>query len=144
MVLPNVNYLAVLVSGVVIFVLGGLWYSPVLFAKPWTRLMGQTEEEIKALMAAPGAKAAMAGMYAMAFVVALVTSWVLAIVLNHFGNLSALRGAEVGALCWLGFAATTSFATSLFSTQPKALWLINSGYNLVSFVLSGIILAVWR
>jgi hypothetical protein len=44
----------------------------------------------------------------------------------------------------VGFAAATSLATTLFSAQPKALWLINSGYNLVSFVIAGIILALWR
>jgi len=142
--MPQVNYLAVLVSGVVIFILGGLWYSPVLFAKPWTSLMGKNEEEMKAYMARPEAKRAMPIMYGLALVSGLVIAWVMAIVVKHFPPLSALRGAEVGALCWLGFAATTSYATSLFSMQPKALWLINSGYNLVSFVISGIILAVWR
>src|ERR1700687_5929164 len=142
--MPHVNYLAVLVSGVVIFVLGGLWYSPLLFAKPWTRLMGKTEEEMKAYMASPKAKREMPLMYGMAFVTALVTAWVMAIVVNHFAPASVLRGAEVGTLCWLGFAATTSYATAMFSTQPKALWLINSGYNLVSFVLAGAILGAWR
>jgi hypothetical protein len=142
--MPQVNYLAVVVSGVVIFVLGGLWYSPVLFARPWTRLMGKTEEEMKAYMASPKAKSEMPLLYGAALVTALVTAWVMAIVVNHFGNPSALRGAEVGTLCWLGFAATTSFATALFSMQPKALWVINSAYNLVSFILAGVILAIWR
>jgi hypothetical protein len=142
--MPHVNYLAVVVTGVVIFVLGGLWYSPILFARPWTRLMGKTEEEMKAYMASPKAKREMPLLYGMALLTALVTAWVMAIVVKHFGGPSALRGAEIGALCWLGFAATTSFATALFSMQPKALWVINSGYNLVSFVLAGIILGVWR
>jgi len=143
-VIPSVNYLAVLTSGVVIFVLGGFWYSPILFAKPWTRLMGKNEEEMKAYMASPQAKREMPLMYGMALLCALVTAWVMAIIVRHFALPSALRGAEVGALCWLGFAAATSYATSLFSMQPKALWLINSGYNLVSFVLAGVILALWR
>jgi hypothetical protein len=59
--MPHVNFLAVLVSGVAIFILGALWYSPVLFAKTWSRLMGMTAEKIKAMMERPGAKAAMAG-----------------------------------------------------------------------------------
>jgi hypothetical protein len=136
--MPQVNYLAVLVSAVVIFVLGGLWYS-VLFGKAWLSLMGKTEEEIKA-----DTKGSVPLMYLMAFICGLLTSWTLAVILNHFINLTALRGALVGALCWVGFAAVTSFATSLFSGHPKALWLINSSYNLVSFVLAGIILALWR
>ena len=42
---PAINYLAVLVAAIVIFVLGGLWYSPVLFAKRWIALQNRTEEE---------------------------------------------------------------------------------------------------
>ena len=142
--MPHVNYLAVLVTGVVIFVLGGLWYSPMLFAKPWTRMMGKSEEEMKTYMASPKAKKEMPLMYAMAFVTAVVIAWVMAIVVNHFPPVTVIRGVEVGALCWLGFAAATSLATAMFSMQPKALWLINSGYNLVSFILAGVILGAWQ
>jgi hypothetical protein len=28
--------------------------------------------------------------------------------------------------------------------KPRALWLIDSGYNLVCFVIAGMILSVWR
>jgi hypothetical protein len=139
MQLPPVNYLAVLTSAVVIFLLGGLWYSPVLFARKWMSLMGKTEAELKA-----DSSGSMPLMYLLAFICGLLTSWVLAVLLNHFLDLTALRGAMVGALCWVGFAAPTSFATTLFSGTPKRLWLINSTYNLISFILAGIILAVWR
>ncbi|RPI66461.1 MAG: DUF1761 family protein [Ignavibacteriales bacterium] len=43
----EINYLAVFVSAVIIFLLGGLWYSPVLFAKPWMSVINKTEEELK-------------------------------------------------------------------------------------------------
>ena len=49
---PAINYLAVLVAAIVIFVLGGLWYSPLLFAKRWTALQNRTEEQIRAQVAA--------------------------------------------------------------------------------------------
>src|SRR6266481_770354 len=101
--MPHVNYLAVLVTGVAIFILGGLWYSPMVFAKPWTRLMGKSEEEMKAYMASPKAKSEMPLMYAMALVTGLVIAWVMAIIVNHFPPQSVVRGAEVGVLCWLGF-----------------------------------------
>lgn len=140
--MPHVNYLAVLVTGLVIFALGGLWYSPLLFAKPWTRMMGKSDDEMN--MASPKAKREMPLMYAMAFVSALLVAWVMAIVVNHFPPVTLLRGVEVAAICWLGFAAATSFATSMFSMQPKGLWLINSGYNLISFVLAGAVLAAWK
>jgi hypothetical protein len=140
---PTINYLAVLVAGIVIFVLGGLWYSPVLFAKRWIALQGRTEEQMRAEAAA----ANMPVMYVSAFICGFVTAWVMAHILAHVASsltLSAGHGALVGFMCWLGFAATSSYATALFSGKPKQLWLIDSSYNLVSFVLAGMILAVWR
>ena len=47
------------------------------------------------------------------------------------------------ALCWLAFAGATSYTTALFSARPKQLWLIDSGYNLVSFIVAGVIIALW-
>ena len=141
--LPHVNYLAVLVAGIVIFLLGGLWYSPVLFAKRWIALQGRTEEQMRAHAASSN----MPVMYLSAFLCGLITAWVLAGVLSHVAvavEMNAAHGALFGALCWLGFAATTSYATALFSGKPKLLWWIDSSYNLVSFMLAGIILAVWR
>jgi hypothetical protein len=31
----DINWLAVLAAAAASFLLGGLWYSPILFAKPW-------------------------------------------------------------------------------------------------------------
>ena len=147
---PTINYLAVLVAGIVIFVLGGLWYSPVLFAKRWIALQGRTEEQMKA----QAASANMPVLYASAFITGLLIAWTLALILAHIGRdpamgdpgggVSVAHGALIGFMCWLGFAATTSYATAIFSGKPKQLWLIDSTYNLVSFMLAGIILAAWR
>ena len=146
--LPPVNYLAVLVAAIVIFILGGLWYSPALFMKKWVALQDRTEEQMRA----QAASANMPLMYASAFVTSLIISWVMALLLGHMAavvdpsvmNINAAHGAIFGFTCWLGFAAPTSYATALFSGKPKPLWLIDSAYNLVSFVLAGAILAVWR
>ncbi len=136
---PQVHYLAVLAAGFAIFVLGGLWYSPVLFAKPWMSLQGVTEEELKAK-----SKGSMPALYLQALLTGLVAAWAMAVLLNHFVDLTLLRGALVGVLCWIGFAGSTSYATAIFSQKPKGLWLIDAGFNLVSFIIAGIILAAWR
>src|SRR5437764_4399800 len=134
---PQVNYPAVLVTAIAIFALGGLWYSPLLFTRRWVALSGKSEADIKA--AAPGPMP-----FILVFICALLTALVMAIILNHFSPVTVLRGALLGALSWIGFAAATSFGTATFSGQPRALWLINSGYNLVSFVIAGVILGAWR
>ena len=140
---PAINYLAVLVAAIVIFVLGGLWYSPALFAKRWIALQNRTEEEMRAQAVASN----MPLMYFAAFVCAFIQAWVMAMVIGHMSqvaDMSVGHAAIFSALLWLGFAGTTSYATALFSGKPRQLWLIDTMYNLVSFVLAGIILAVWR
>jgi hypothetical protein len=133
----GVNYLAIVVSAVVIFMLGGLWYSPVLFAKRWVALQGRTMGEMKAMGASPV-------MYLEVFVCGLLAAWVLAVVIAHYGAITLSGGAMVGVLCWIGFAGATSYGSALFSFKSKALWAIDSGYNLVAFVVAGAILGVWR
>lgn len=140
---PAINYLAVLVAAIVIFALGGLWYSPALFAKRWIALQNKTEEQMKA----EAAGANMPVMYASAFICAFIQSWVMAMVIGHMSQVADMgvaHAAIFSTLLWLGFAGTTSYATALFSGKPRQLWAIDSLYNLVSFVLAGIILAVWR
>ena len=116
---PPINYLAVLVAGIVIFVLGGLWYSPVLFAKRWIALQGRTVEQEKAQAAA----ANMPLMYASAFITGLLIAWTLALILAHIsrdpfmaepgGGVSVAHGALIGFTCWLGFAMTGSWAAAV-------------------------------
>ncbi len=139
MQLPHVNYLAVLTSGIVIFLLGGLWYSPALFAKKWMALQGRSEEELKAAVPVP-----VPALYVFALLCGLASAWTLAVVLNHFIDPTPLRVSMVAGLCWFGFAAATSLATGLFSGKPLQLWLIDSVYNLVSFILAANILAAWK
>jgi hypothetical protein len=128
-----INYLAVLVSGVVIFVLGGLWFS-LLFAKPWLRMIGVTDPQ-----ASPGA-----ALFVQFFVCALLTSWGMAMILSHAGPMEVGRAIGFGILCWLGFAGATSYATAKAGKKPVALWAIETGYNLVSFVIAAVILSAWH
>ena len=132
----QVNYIAIIVSGLLVFTLGGLWYSPILFAKPWMSVIGKTEEELK-----KGAKPAN---YIIALMQGLITAYILAIFIEFAQASTVEAGAWIGFMCWFGFAGTTSFVHGMFSQRPVKLWAIDTGYTLVSFILSGIILAVWK
>jgi len=144
--MPAVNYLAVLVAAIVIFLLGGLWYSPALFAKRWIALHGRTEEQMRA----DAARGNMPVMYLMAFICALIIAWAIAVVAPAFLPRARtteaswiFKGVKVGLFCWFGFVLPTTFATSLFSMKPRMLWMIDAGYNLVSFILAGAIVFGW-
>ena len=44
---PNqINWLAVFAAALSTFLIGGLWYSPVLFGKVWMRVNGFSEEQV--------------------------------------------------------------------------------------------------
>lgn len=133
----SVNYIAVIVSGVVYFMLGGLWYSPVLFAKPWLKAIGKTPEEIKAQCnPVPG--------YILSFIGSLLTAFMLAVAINYVGAASLIDGAKIGFYIWLGFVITTQVPHSFFENRPKGLLLIYAGYTLVAFVIMGGILGAWK
>src|SRR3954452_25020352 len=96
MEIPEVNYLAVLAAAIVIFVLGGLWYSPVLFAKRWIALQGKTEEQMRA----EAASANMPLLYVGAAVTSVLIAFTLALILAHIGRDPAMAepggGVSVG------------------------------------------------
>jgi len=136
----GVNLWAVLVAGVSTMVVGFLWYSPLLFAKPWTVLMGYDPND-KAKMEAMRKSAGKA--YAISFVASLVAALVLGKVIEVTTVNSALYGMKIGFAMWLGFVTTVQLTAKLFGNQPTKLYLINTGYQLVCYLAMGAILAVW-
>jgi RsiW-degrading membrane proteinase PrsW (M82 family) len=100
--------------------------------------MGKSEEEMKA------SSGPMPLLFGAAFMCGLIAALAIAVVLNHYNDPAPVRGILVGAMCWVGFAATSSFATALFSQKPLPLWMIDSGFNLVSYLIAGLILGAWR
>jgi hypothetical protein len=129
----DLNWLAILASALSAFVLGGLWYS-VLFARPWQKAAGVSDEQMRS-----GNPAVTFGG---AFVLSLVASAAFAVFLGPEINLAtgALYGFTAG-LCWV----TASLGiTYLFERRPLVLFLINGGYQTLQYTLIGAILGAWR
>jgi hypothetical protein len=136
MLAVDINFVAVLISGAIIFALGGLWYSPVLFAKQWISVVGKTEEELK--------KEAKPTNYVTALLQGLISAYVLAIIIDWGQATTIGAGAWVGFMCWFGFAGAPALVHNIFAGRSPKLWVIDSGHTLVSFIVSGIILAFWK
>lgn len=129
----DINWLAVVAAALVQVALGALWYSPLLFARPWMRAVGKTEDELSAGGAG----------YALATLMAFVTAIVLAHVVDWAGAEGLLSGLLVGVVMWLGFVWTVLTVNTWFGGRSRALWAIDSGYPLAALALMGAILAVW-
>jgi len=136
----DVNLWSVLVAAVATMVVGFLWYSPLLFAKPWTVLMGYDPND-KAKMDEMRKSAGPS--YAISFVASLVAAFVLGKIIVITTVNSALYGMKVSFAIWLGFVTTVQLTAKLFGNQPTKLYLINTGYQLVCYLAMGAILAVW-
>lgn len=135
----RINYPAVLVAALVYWVLGALWYSPLLFADRFIALKSWTPEEVAALQAAGASK-----QVALAFLNSVVLAYVLAHFVKFTRAESAPDGLKTGFWLCLGFVLTTNLETVLFESRPLGLYLINNAYHLVGFLSMGALLAVWR
>jgi len=132
----QINYLAVLAAGVFSYLLGTIWYSGKLFAKPWREAVGKTESEIRMSLKPV--------IYVITFVCWIIASYVLAVFVHYSKAGTFGYGMLAGFLCWFGFIACISLFMILFSGRPLKLWLINSGYTLIAFLIGGGIIAAWR
>src|ERR1700690_3774916 len=140
MYLMGIDLRSVLVAAVASMVVGFLWYSPLLFARPWMVLMGyDPEDKTKLEEMRKGA----AKMHALSFMATLGSALVLGKIILIPSVSSALYGMKVGFAVWLGFVTTVQLTSVLFAKQPVKLYLINTGYQLVCYLAMGAILAVW-
>ena len=131
--MPEFNLWAVLAAALSGFVLGGLWYSPMLFGKAWQRETGLSDEAL--------ARGNMALIFGTTFVLCVVASLVFAMFLGPNPSLALGVGAGASAgLCWVGASFGINY---LFERRSLTLFLINAGYHTLQFTLIGLILALW-
>src|SRR6267378_3957863 len=134
----HVNYLPVLVAAVVVFVLGWLWYSPLLFFTPWMRLRGMD----------PAAAMAGAKMPAGKLLIELVRCVVLAYIIARFVALvdvSSWMGAvQFGLFLWIGFPVILLTGSVLWENIPWRVAAIHAGDWLVKLLVIPIIVSVWH
>jgi len=128
------NYGAVVVSAIVYWMLGGLWYA-VLFGQRWMVLEGITAEQAKSVNPVLP--------YLITFVLNLLIAFVLAQLCLWRNANTAARGAAVGVLLWIGIVAPIVFTTYMYEMRSKELFAINEFYPLVGLCLMGVILGAW-
>lgn len=143
---PTINYLAVLVSAVVFFIIGGLWYSPIMFANSWIKEIGLSDEQVKAMKEkGPGAKPfiiSFVGGLVMAFVTAHMVDF-MKVVFGDSGMSNLAIGLTTAFWMWLGYIATYTLNSVAYENKSWKLYFINNGYQIVGLFVMGGILGVW-
>ena len=133
-----VSTVGVLLAAASAFIVGGLWYSPTFFLKPWMKMTGTTDADMKKNF--PGAMLLMA-------IAALLTAYILA----HFalyaqqsnGTSGIASGVETAIWAWLGLSLTTIVTSSALESRNRMVMVITAGNRLVTLVLMGLIIGAF-
>jgi hypothetical protein len=137
-----VNYFAVLVAALSCMVVGYVWYGP-LFGQAWMKEMGFTTQSMKDMQ-----KNGMGKSYGLMFVAALITAYVLAHVTEFASVYTHTTGVAAGLISgawnWVGFMVPVLISAQLWGGKSWKLFILDGGYRLVTMLLMGVILAVWR
>ena len=127
----DMNLGAVLTAAVSAFLLGGAWYSPLLFGRIWAREANQPAQ--------PGHPA---GVFGLGFVFALISAVAFAAWLGPQPTLS--RGVSLGLSAGAGMVAASFGLNYQFAQRSIKLLLIDGGYHAAQFTLYGVILGIWH
>lgn len=141
----HLNWLAIGVSVVVSFLVGGLWYGP-LFGAAWKKEMGVPAD----------AKPA-GGEIGKSLLLNVIGTFLTAFVLAHdvlgwrpsawnagTDAAPAVYGFFAGFFAWLGFMVPVLLNGVAFERKSWRLFFINAAFQFVSLQIIGMILTFWR
>ena len=127
----NFNWFGLITATLSGFVIGGLWYSPILFGKAWSKLAGLSDSELN--------ESNKPKIFGFSFIFLAIAAVNLVFFLSGDGiNLGT--GAFYGFLTGFGWAAMAIGVTGLFELKPWKLILINGGYWVVTLTIMGLII----
>lgn len=130
--MSDVNLLAVLAAAVSAFLLGGLWYSPIMFLKSWSIENGTGYP--------PPKGGHPAKVFGIAFVFSLISAYVFAVWLGP--NPDLMVAVHKGVLVGFGFVAASFGINYQFANRTFKLWLIDGGYHVLQFTLYAVVLSL--
>ena len=130
--MPPIDWIASIIAAVGSFVLGGLWYSPMLFAKAWQHDTGLSDEQL--------IRSNKAKIFGLSFICCLFAAVTFSMVLGPDPALGFAVGA--GACAGIFWVFGSFVVNYQFELKPARLLFINGGYHAVQFTLYGLILGL--
>jgi hypothetical protein len=131
-IMGNVNVWVVLAAAVSAFLLGGLWYSPIMFLKAWSIENGTGYP--------PPKGGHPAKVFGTAFVFSLISAYVFVRWLGPHPELQ--HAVTQGVLVGFAFVAASFGINYQFANRTFKLWLIDAGYHVLQFALYGVVVAL--
>jgi hypothetical protein len=138
-VLGEINWLAVIVGALVYFALGAVWFTPMLFARPWQRAIGWDESRTP-----PEMNPMSYALPALLYVIGAIATAMLAVATasDSFGE-----GLLLGLVIGVGYALTLTAVEAIFDPNKPQPWIwfaISGSYHLLGFVIVAVLVSAWR
>jgi hypothetical protein len=127
------NYIGIVAGAIVFFAFGAIWFT--VFSAAWVAAVGKTKEELALYGFWP---------FIISFAAGLLVSYCFDNMLWHYERADAAKGAQVGILtgvCIFGAMLANLYS---FEARPLALMLIDGGYGIIGFTLTGAVVGVLR
>lgn len=133
--LSNLNYLAIVVSSMIYFGLGSVWFGP-LFGKQWLRLVGLTltEEDKKNAIF----------MFTKTFLLDFFITFSTALILLLTKSETTADALKVSAIIGLGFVIAPFLGNYMYAKRSMRLFLVEGFYHVICIAVVSIILTMWR
>ena len=128
-----INWLAVIVAGLVYFGVLFAWYFPFIFGNLWLKLVGKESEP----------KSKIIRDTIIMIPTSILTVLFIKIMLDLVGITDIVGALLLSFLLWIGFVATIGTNQTSFTDRNYKLFFIEYGVYLVCFLLAGLILAIW-
>lgn len=129
----NINWLAVMVATVLGFLLGGCWYSPILFGRFLPNLYTNVESR---------AERNLSSIFVLSFALLWFSASFLAGLLGTSASTS--DGIYVGLAIGLFFVFPAQAIAAVFGARPIPIVFINGGYFILCFAAMGAIIGTWH
>ncbi|MBS3168097.1 DUF1761 domain-containing protein [Candidatus Woesearchaeota archaeon] len=130
MVYNGMVWLGILLATIAVYILGALWYSPILFGKIWMKLMKFDKKSMK------GKNMTLA--YIGNFISTFITLFILAYFLMATENM--INALLTTILIWIGFQLASATGSVFWEGKPWGVYWINMLYSLSSLVIATLII----
>lgn len=138
-VLSDLNWLAVIVAGIIYYALGALWYAPVVFGRIWQRSIGWDPNQ-----PAPGMTPTAIAIPLVGYLVAAAATGMLA---AATGSVDVSGGIVLGIVIGVGYALTLMAVTAAFDPQKPQPWTwfaVAGGYHFVGLLITAVVVSAWH
>ena len=134
---PEINWLAVILATLSTLIIGSVWYSKPVFGTRWIRLAKLDESSMGSAV----------GPIIVTIIVSFITSAVLAgaaaIAQNFYGGSFLVNTLVTAVILWGGFTAARVITHDAFERRPAALTILTIGHELVTVLVMALIIGLF-